>query len=375
MPAPNTADEFLLLIHKSGLVDKEQLGDHLAKLRTAGTIPPEPARLAGLLVEDGFLTRFQAEQLLLGKWRRFTIGKYKILEPLGAGSGGMVYLCEHQSWHRRVAIKVLPPAMAADPWGLERFYREARALAGLEHPNIVRALDIDQHDELHFLVMEYVDGSSLQHITEKHGPMDILRAAHYIRQAALGLQHVHEAALVHRGIKPGDILVDRDGVVKIIDMGWACFVNMEQDVGRAYFGNAEQGALPKQYDGLFGTADYLAPEQVLSNAVDIRADIYSLGAVFYSCLAGRTLFVEGTIAQTLVSHQTRQPTPIRSIRPEVPEELVAVIDKMLAKDPGQRYQTPQDVADALAPFTLTPIPPPPDQEMPHLSPAARGNKK
>ena len=226
-----------------------------------------------MLVRDGLLTHFQAEQFLQGKWRRFTIGKYKVLETLGAGGMGSVYLCEHKLMRRRVAVKVLPAAKAEDPAALERFYREARAVAALDHPNIVRAYDIDQDENLHFLVMEYVDGASLQEIVKKSGPLDVLRACHYIRQAAVGLQHAHEAGLVHRDIKPGNILVDRTGTVKILDMGLARFFHDEEDM------------LTKKYDeNVLGTADYLAPEQALdSHGVDIRADIYSLGATFYFC--------------------------------------------------------------------------------------------
>ena len=271
-------------------------------MRATQALPNEPGRLAGLLVRDGVLTHFQAEQFLQGKWRRFTIGKYKVLERLGSGGMGSVYLCEHKLMRRRVAVKVLPTAKAEDTSSLERFYREARAVAALDHPNIVRAYDIDQDDKLHFLVMEHVDGSSLQEIVKKAGPMDVLRACHYMRQAALGLQHAHETAgLVHRDIKPGNILVDRNGIVKVLDMGLARFFHDEEDM------------LTKKYDeNVLGTADYLAPEQALdSHAVDIRADIYSLGATFYFCLTGRTPFAEGTVAQKLIWHQTRQPKPIR----------------------------------------------------------------
>jgi hypothetical protein len=206
-----------------------------------------------------------------------------------------------------------------------------------------------------------VDGSSLQEIIKRAGPMDVIRATHYIRQAALGLQHAHETAgLVHRDIKPGNILVDRNGIVKILDMGLARFFHDEEDV------------LTKKYDeNVLGTADYLAPEQALdSHGVDIRADIYSLGATFYFCLTGRTPFAEGSVAQKLIWHQTRAPKPIRSFRPEVPDGIVEVIDRMMAKDVSQRYQTPQEAADALSPWTQTPIPPPPDNEMPQFSPAA-----
>jgi serine/threonine protein kinase len=363
MAAPSTVDEFLDLVRKTGVLDEKRLDAYLEKARAAGAVPPDPGKMAGLLIRDGLLTQFQAEQVMLGKWRKFSIGKYKVLERLGSGGMGSVYLCEHKLMRRRVAVKVLPTAKADDPSSLERFYREARAVAALDHPNIVRAYDIDQDEKLHFLVMEYVDGRSLQELIKLAGPMNVLRATHYIQQSAMGLQHAHETAgLVHRDVKPGNILVDRTGAVKVLDMGLARFFNDDEDI------------LTKKYDeNVLGTADYLAPEQALdSHAVDIRADIYSLGATFYFCLTGKTPFSEGSVAQKLIWHQTRQPKPIRSMRPEVPEELVAIIDKMMAKDPGQRYQSPQEVVEALAPWTQTPIGPPPAEEMPQLSLAATG---
>jgi serine/threonine protein kinase len=365
MPSPTTIDEFLELVRKSEVVEEKKLAAYLEKARAAQSLPNTPPSLAGLLVRDGVLTQFQAEQFLQGKWRRFCLGKYKVLEKLGAGGMGIVYLCEHKLMRRRVAVKVLPESGAEDADSLARFYREARAVAALDHPNIVRAYDIDQDDKLHFLVMEHVDGSSLQEIVKKTGPMDVLRACHYIRQAALGLQHAHDAAgIVHRDIKPGNILVDRNGIVKILDMGLARFFHDDED-----------SLTNKLNDDVLGTADYLAPEQALdSHSVDIRADIYSLGATFYFCLTGRTLFTEGTIAQKLIWHQTRQPKPIRQLRPEVPEGVIAIVEKMMAKDAGQRPQTPQEVADALTPWTQTPIPPPPENEMPQLCPAAMGGE-
>ncbi|HVS36175.1 MAG TPA: protein kinase, partial [Gemmataceae bacterium] len=361
MPAPATNDELLDLVRKSGVLDEKRLDAYLAKMASANAIPPQPLAFATQMVADGVLTHFQAEQFLQGKWRRFTIGRYKVLERLGAGGMGSVYLCEHKLMRRRVAVKVLPTAKADDPASLERFYREARAVAALDHPNIVRAYDIDQDEKLHFLVMEFVDGANFQEMIKRTGPMDVLRAAHYVRQAALGIQHAHETAgLVHRDIKPGNILVDRNGIVKILDMGLARFFHDTDDV------------LTKKYDeNVLGTADYLAPEQALdSHGVDIRADIYSLGATFYFILTGKPPFAEGTVAQKLIWHQTRQPKSVRLLRPDVPEELAAVLEKAMSKDPSQRYQTPTEMAEALAPWTKTPIPPPPEAEMPQLSPAA-----
>jgi serine/threonine protein kinase len=365
MTAPLTTDEFLDLVLKSGVVDSDRLRAYLMEARDAYAFPTEPAKVATLLIRDGILTQFQAEQFLQGKWRRFTIGRYKVLERLGAGRQCAVYLCEHEPTHRRVAIKVLPASSVNDPSLLERFYREARALSALDHPNIVRAYDIDQDETIHFLVMEYIDGSSLQYITEKCGPMAVLRAAHYMRQAALGLQHAHQTAgIIHRDIKPDDILVDRSGCVKIIDMSLARF-------------SGDVASNTTRYEEtVFGTPDYMAPEQAVdSHCVDIRADIYSLGATFYFCLTAYTPFPGGSVAQKLHRLQSQRPEPLRGLRPKIPVGLAALIERMMANEPAQRPQSPQEVADALAPFTREPIGPPPEDEMPRLCLAASGGRE
>jgi serine/threonine protein kinase len=362
MAAPAANTDLLELIGKSGLLDDKRLEAHVLKLRAAGTLPSEPGQLANQLIRDGFLTHFQAEQLLQGKWRRFTIGRYKVLERIGSGGMASVFLCEHKLMRRRVAVKVLPTAKAADPASLERFHREARAVAALDHPNIVHAYDIDQDENLHFLVMEYVDGASLQDLVKRSGPLSLPRAAQYIHQTALGLEHAHAAGLIHRDIKPANLLVDRLGTVKILDMGLARFFNDEDDI------------LTKKYDDqVLGTADYLAPEQAVdSHAVDVRADIYSLGATFYFLLTGRTPFGEGTVTEKLMWHQTRRPQPVTEFRTDVPEEIARLIDTMMAKFPEQRLQLPRDVVAALADWARTPVAPPTEAEIPPLSLAASG---
>jgi serine/threonine protein kinase len=364
MPAPATVAAFLELVRKSGVVDGARLDGYLQQLGGPAALPGEPKALAADLVRDGILTRFQAEQFLLGRWRGFNLGKYQILERIGSGGMGVVYLAEHKLLRRRVAIKVLPVTLASDPWFIERFYHEAQAVAALDHPNIVRAHDVDQEGKLHFLVMEFVDGSSLQEIVGRHGPMDVLRATHYIRQAALALQHAHSFGLVHRDIKPGNLLLDRQGTIKILDLGLAFCRDSKA---------AKGGDNPASDERMVGTDDYLAPEQIVnSDDVDIRADIYSLGATFYFLLKGGPPFEEVAGGyQKLIGHLVRRPKPIRQFRPEVPEGLAAVLEKMMAKNPWDRYQTPAALADALAAWTLTPIPPPPAEEMPKLSPAAR----
>jgi serine/threonine protein kinase len=361
MPAPATAERFLELVRKSGVVDEDRLNSYLETARAVDGLPAQPPDLAERLVRDGVLTTFQAGQVLKGKFRGFFIGNYKVLEELGTGGMGCVYLCEHKVIRRRVALKVLPIAKATNPAAVERFQREARAVAAINHSNLVRAIDSGQEGKLYYLVMEYVDGVSLQQLVHKSGPMPALRAAHYIRQGALGLQAAHEAGLVHRDIKPGNLLVDRSGTVKILDLGLARFFHDTEDV-----------LTQKYQETVLGTADYLAPEQAVdSHTADIRADIYSLGATFYYCLTGRPPFAEGTVAQKLIWQQSRQPKPIKLFRPELPAQLIAIVEKMMAKSVAQRFQTPAEVAQALARWTAKPIAPPSEAELPQLCPAAR----
>ncbi|VTR92096.1 serine threonine protein kinase : Putative serine/threonine protein kinase (Fragment) OS=Gemmata sp. Wa1-1 PE=3 SV=1: Pkinase [Gemmata massiliana] len=359
MPAPTTADEILDLVQKSGLVDEVRLRNYVQKLRESDSLPADPTKIAQILVRDAVLTYFQAEQLLQGKYKRFSLGKYKVLEKLGSGGMGTVFLCEHKLMRRRVAVKVLPISKGSDKASLDRFYREARAIAAVDHPNIVRAYDIDQDENLHFLVMEWVDGVNLQDLVKKFGPLDPTRACHYAYGAAIGLQHAHEMGLIHRDIKPGNVLVDRFGVVKVLDLGLARLTHDTED------------NLTRQNDeNVLGTADYLAPEQAMdSHTVDIRADIYSLGATMYFLLSGSPPFPEGSVAQKLIWHQNRTPRPLRLLRSDAPDELVAVVERMMAKDPARRYQTPAEVMAALAGWVTAPIPPPADREMPTLSPA------
>src|SRR5262245_9789116 len=201
MPAPATIDDFLEVVRKSNQVDPGRLEAYLHQHRKGDTLPPDPKKFAALLVREGILTNFQAEQFLQGRYKGFQLGGYRILERLGAGGTGTVYLAEHEVMKRRVALKVLPAAFASDPAVLERFRREAQAAAALDHPNIVRAYDFRHEGQLHFLVMEYVNGPSLEQVLQSQGPLEVGVACEYARQAAVGLQHAHEAGLVHRDIK------------------------------------------------------------------------------------------------------------------------------------------------------------------------------
>ena len=214
--------------------------------------------------------------------------------------------------------------------------------------------------------MEYIDGPTLYDLVRKHGPMEIGRACHSIRQAALGLQHAHDAGLVHRDIKPSNVLVDKQGVARLLDLGLARFQYDHSDM------------LTLRYDPnhVLGTADYVAPEQTRdSHEVDGRADIYGLGATFYFVLAGRPPFIDGTVAEKLVWHQKKLPPSLATLRKDIPPALAAIVEKMMAKSPERRYQTPLEVAQALDPWCQNPAARLPDADLPTLSPAAIGAGK
>jgi len=333
-------DSFLTVAKRSNLVTREKLAAAFESYRATGQTSAK--RFAEYLVQQRLLTAWQAEKLLQGKHKGFFLGKYRLLALLGKGGMSSVYLAEHVLMRRHCAIKVLPTKRVNDASYLGRFHREAQAVAALDHPNIVRAYDVDHEVdgemEIHFLVMEYVNGRSLLEIVQEDGPLDPVQAADYIRQAALGLEHAHQAGLVHRDIKPGNLLVDRAGVVKVLDLGLARF-----------FEKNEEFSLTVHHDErVLGTADYLAPEQAVdSHGVDRRADIYSLGCTLYFCLIGRPPFTQGTLAQRLMAHQTKTPPTVQTQRPDVPDSLVAILEKMMAKQPDDRYATAQDVADEL----------------------------
>lgn len=331
---------FLELVLRSGLVEKDRLQQSLAALkrRSDAASRSDVDFVAQSLVDEGLLTRWQCERLLEGRYRGFFLGKYKLQDHLGSGGMSKVYLAEHVLLQRQVAIKVLPQERVEDASYLARFQREAQAAAALDHPNIVRAYDVDHDGNIHYLVMEFVEGRDLQRMVHEDGPLSYSAAADFIRQSALGLAHAHKAGLIHRDVKPANLFVDRHNVVKILDLGLARFS-----------GGEEKASLTLSRDeNVLGTADYLAPEQARdSHRVDLRADIYSLGCSLYYCLTGRPPFAEGTLPQRLMAHQRQEPPSIYDRRPDAPRELVDICLRMMAKKPAQRYQTMEEVARVL----------------------------
>jgi serine/threonine protein kinase len=354
-----SVNHFLQSVERSGLVDRARLDEVLASLeRDLGPAALQETQIVSShLTGHGLLTGWQNERLLEGRHRGFFLGKYKLLDHLGTGGMSAVYLAEHRLMRRRVAIKVLPSNHAEDPSRVRRFHREARAVASLDHPHVVRAFDVDQDGDVHFLVMEYVQGRDLKTIVDQDGPLPPVTAAEYIRQAAEGLACAHQFGLVHRDMKPANLIIDPHGSVKVLDLGLA---SVKDDV---------DGAITSEFDDkVLGTVDFLAPEQALnSHIVDGRADIYSLGCTLYFALTGHPPFGDGSLGQRIMAHQMRQPPDIRQQRPDVPEGIVQICRRMMAKSPSARYQNMQEVAAALAAWQRAPEPalpqPTPDKEL------------
>jgi serine/threonine protein kinase/WD40 repeat protein len=278
--------------------------------------------------------------------------RYRILRELGRGAMGVVYQAKHRVMERLVAVKVINKTLVEHPEALARFQQEVKAAAALpSHPNIVTAYDAERASDLHLLVMEYVEGWSLAQVLERKGPLPVGYACRCAHQVALGLQHAFEQGMVHRDLKPQNLIVTAKGVVKILDFGLARMASERQ-----------RGRRLTQDGAVMGTPEYMAPEQATdARQADIRADIYSLGCTLYCLLAGQPPFVEDTVVKTILAHMDREALSLTELRPDVPPGLAAAVARMMAKEPGQRYQTPAEVVQALAPFLAakTPVPGPP----------------
>ncbi|MGD0516740.1 MAG: serine/threonine-protein kinase [Thermoguttaceae bacterium] len=327
-------DEFLAVLERSKLLKPEEIAE-VQRLAQETSDPPE---LAKTLVRKGTLTRWQAGQLLAGR-SKCTVGKYKLLELLGRGGMGSVYLGEHVMMNRRVALKIIPRHIGKDPAGLERFLAEARTIAALDHPNIVQAYSVDNEGDQYYLVMEYVEGLDLKRLVEAEGPLDCASAVDYVRQAADGLAHSHARNMIHCDIKPSNLIVNPQGVVKILDMGLARLAGQKQ----------VRGEVSEQDERILGSVDYMAPEQALHTSdFNHRADIYSLGCTLYFLLTGHAPFSEGTLPERILKHQNQEPPSIAAQRSDVPQSLIEICKKMMAKRPANRYQTAAELSQVLA---------------------------
>jgi WD40 repeat protein/serine/threonine protein kinase len=337
-------------LRESGLLEPAQL-EELERLPEARDADPRP--LGRLLLQRGLLTRFQINQLAVGRGKELVLGSYVLLDRLGEGGMGQVYKAQHRRMNRVVALKVIRKDRLRSPDAVKRFYQEVQAAAQLHHPNIVLAYDADQVGQTYFLSMEYVDGRDLARLVKEDGPLPVARACDYVRQAAQGLQHAFQRGMVHRDIKPHNLLVATGGeqtvaggapwgVVKILDMGLARLQ-----------GAAEKNMAVTQLGAVIGTPDYLAPEQALdSRAADIRSDLYSLGCTLYFLLAGRPPFQAQALAELLLKHQMEAPTPLEQLRNDLPAGVIAIVARLTAKRPQDRFQTPAELIAALEPFCV-----------------------
>ena len=341
-----TIDKFIENLKKSQLLSNEQFEAVCADIEPSRkTIKTRP--LTRRLIKEGLLTPWQVKMLSAGQ-AKFFLGNYKLLQRLGRGGGGTVFKAEHTIFGRIVALKLMFRRVLADANAVTRFHQEIQSAAALDNQHVVRAFDAAMVGTSRFLVMEYVDGEDLRSILDRRGKLPIPEACEYIRQAALGLQHAHEKGMVHRDIKPANLILtwqdDEQPLIKIFDMGLARLSHMKfEDDGMTREGQ------------IMGTLDYMSPEQGWdSRAVDIRGDIFGLGCTLFHFLSGCLPFQSGNSLQKLIARCSNDAPPIREFAPEITAQLEAVVQKMLARHPGERYQTPRQVVDALAPFAVKP---------------------
>lgn len=333
-----SAPDLIASIRQLGLLDAEPLAT-LAQ-SPASKLPPKD--LARELVNKGLLTPFQANQLLNGRGKELLLGEYVILETIGKGGMGQVFKARQRRLKRLAALKVIRKEFLSNPTTVARFLREAESAARLAHPNIVTVYDAGESQGVHYLAMEFIDGTNLGDML-KSGPMPVPTACDYVRQAALGLQHAHEQGMVHRDLKPHNLMLTKQGYVKVLDMGLARLVQQSSPESRTE-AMTENGSV-------LGTPDYIAPEQAKdARTIDIRADIYSLGCTLYHMLGGRPPFHGESLTETLLKHHLEEPTPIEDLRGGLPGGLPEVVRKLMAKRPQDRYQTPAAAAEALAPY-------------------------
>jgi serine/threonine protein kinase len=355
MPAaPANVKDLSALVIRSKLLSADDLSGALRGLKPSGTDTTDIDAARRLLITGKHLTEYQAALLLRGHSEGFFLGPYKILDLIAKGRMAGVYKAVHQTG-QIVAIKVLPASKARDPEILARFNREGRLLTQLDHPNIVRAFQVGEADGKHYLALEYLDGETLEEALERRKKLPVAEAVRVIHQALNGLQHLHERKMIHRDLKPANLMLagqpakkgddTSDRAVKILDIG----------LGKAVF--EEATAAPTDLnkitaDGtLIGTPDYLAPEQARSaRNVDIRADIYTLGCVLFHSLTGQPPFPDKSVLNQVMRHANEPPRPLSDFLSDVPNGLQDVMNKLMAKEPGQRYATPQLAAQALNAF-------------------------
>ena len=325
----------------SGLLSAQQLEEARLALRNGDNgqvvTAPTDQELSEKIVALGLLNAWQVKQLLDGR-TKFTLGAYRIIDSLGQGGMGHVFKGEDPILNRVVAIKVLPRDKST-PEAIANFAREVQALGSLNHPKLVRAVDAGNDGNVNFLVTEYVPGCDLRKLVRRNGPLSMEAAANIISQVAEGLHHAHQQGIVHRDVKPGNVLVTPEGDAKLSDLGLA---------GPMYSSTAAQDP---RYGKIVGTADYLSPDHILSPWNPVPAwDIYSLGCTLYYAVTGKVPFPGGTTSDKARAHCSLKPLDPRQLNHQLSNVFVDVVADMMAKDPAQRVASPLAVIDRLAPW-------------------------
>ncbi|MFO0889190.1 MAG: protein kinase [Isosphaeraceae bacterium] len=333
------ASRFWLAALQSGLLEAQALNACWEGISPEKRNAPEhlDRRLARQAVQQNHLTLWQAQQLLAGRTSGFRVDRYLLLDLIGHGGMGRVYLARDTRLGRQVALKILSPERMSNPRAIARFRREARVGAQLQHENLVRIYDFGESQGRYFLVMEYIEGKTIGALISEQGPMPPATAARLARQIALGLEHAHRKGLIHRDVNPYNVLVTHEGVAKLADLGLAKDLTEDERVTR-------EGAT-------VGTFDYVAPEQARqSDSADIRSDVYSLGCTLYHMIAGQVPFPSPSLPEKLFAHQALEPRPLDQVVPEIPAGLAEAVRRMMRKRPEERYATPLQAAQAIEPF-------------------------
>jgi serine/threonine protein kinase len=317
--------EFASALLEIGLIDAAEL-ERFAVDSAQGVLG-----LSSALVKAGKLTPYQAAAVYQKKSRGLLIGNYLILDKVGQGGMGMVFKARHRKLGRLGALKILPPSFTRDKGAVTRFRREFETAARLKHVNVVAAFEADEDRGVHFLVMDYVVGINLERVVVEHGPLPVPVAVECLIQSARGLEAAHENGIIHRDIKPGNLMLDRRGTVRVLDLGLARIVDASNPFSKTVAGRLTQSGT------YMGSVDYMAPEQAEdAHTADHRSDIYSLGCTFFFLLTGREPFAGASILKRMVAHQEHAAPSLRAIRPEVSPALEAVYQKMMAKRPEER---------------------------------------
>ena len=349
---------FLQAIRSSCILSERQL-EKLEANMAEGEYPSEPAELASRLVKDGILTEYQARQILKGKPQGLIFGSYVILDFLGKGTMGKVYKARHRMMGRVVALKILDSRyVASSTRSLARFQREMQLVGRLDHPNVVRAFDADRVGDCYFIAMEYAAGLTLEDLLKARGALPPADVVYYASQAADGLAHAHARGVLHRDIKPSNLLLTEGRKLKILDFGLGTLLEKEE--------------LPTALTtaGIaVGTPDYISPEQARMVKIDGRSDLYSLGCTMYHLLSGQLPFKGESSMDCIVGRITGQAVPISEVRPGLPPRLVQSIEKLMATNPDDRYQTADEAAAALRSL-LRPKNAPPGRSAPTVAATA-----